>query len=350
MLELKKIEKRLADFVVKDINLAVKPDEYLVILGPTGTGKTVLLELIAGLLQADKGSIYFAGEEISDYQPENRKVGMVYQDYMLFPHLNVRENIAFGLKVQALEQAEIKSKVDEIVELFSIEDLLKRDVTTLSGGEQQRVALARALITSPEILLLDEPLSALDPATREDFQDELKRIHQKLKTTTLHVTHDFEEAVDLADRIAVMKDGRIVQVGTPAEIFQQPASHFVAEFIGTKNIFSAEKKAAADNYLQIEAEAGELKLAVEEDCEGEFKLSIRSEDIILSRDEPNLEADNSFRGKIVEIKDRIAYLELIIDIGIEISVELTRQVFRDLELAEADQLYLSFPASAVTIY
>jgi molybdopterin-binding protein len=350
MLKIRNLKKRLADFIVEDISFDVKNGEYLVILGPTGTGKTVLLELISGFIKPDQGRIYFGEQEITDYSPEDRKVGMVYQDYMLFPHLDVRKNIGFGLKVKGLPSKKIKKKVAEIVELFSIEHLLNRDVTTLSGGEKQRVALARALITSPEILILDEPLSALDPATKESFQDELKKIHKQLKTTTLHVTHDFVEAIAMADRIAVMNNGQIVQIGTADEIFQKPASSFVANFIGSKNIFSAELTAEDDDYVQIEAENGPIKIAVVGSPEGKINLAVRPEDIILSKEAFFSTARNCFKGKIKDIKDKLTYLEIIVDIGVEISVHITRQSYREFELTRGKEVYLTFKASTVHIY
>ena len=240
MLKLENIKKEYDDFKVENINLEIDSGEYFVILGPTGTGKTIILEIIAGLIKEDKGNIFFKDKNITDYSPEERKVGMVYQDYMLFPHLNVKNNIIFGLKTSnKYSENEIENKLEEMLNLFGIENLLSRDVNTLSGGEKQRVALARALITSPDVLLLDEPLSAVDPATGENLINELKKIHKKLGTTTLHVTHDFVEALALADRIAVMNNGQIEQKGETDEIFQKPASNFVAEFVGVKNIYEA---------------------------------------------------------------------------------------------------------------
>ena len=349
MLKLENIKKEYNDFKVEDINLEIDSGEYFVVLGPTGTGKTIILEIIAGLIKEDRGSIFFKDKNITDYLPENRNVGMVYQDYMLFPHLNVKDNIIFGLKTSNNYSGnEIKNKLQEMLDLFGIEDLLYRDVNTLSGGEKQRVALARALITSPEVLLLDEPLSALDPGTGEDLIAELKKIHNKLGTTTLHVTHDFVEALALADRIAIMNNGRIEQKGGADEVFQKPASNFVAKFVGIKNIFKA--RSNGKNKALINGKERTLEISVIDDFKEEANLTVRPEDIIISTESFSSSARNSFKGTIKKIKDRLNYLEVVVDIGVDFRVHITRQSLKEFNLKNGKEVYLTFKASAVHIY
>lgn len=238
MLKIQHLHKKLGDFKLTDINLEIAKGEYFVILGPTGTGKSIVLETLAGLYKPDEGKIYFDEVDLTNEYPENREIGFVYQDYVLFPHLSVKNNIIFGLKQKKIPKDEIQQKLDDILSMFKINHLINRKPLTLSGGEQQRVAIARALITSPKILLMDEPLSSLDPKTKEEFIYMLKSIHDKRKNTVIHVTHDFNEALALADKIAVMNKGAVVQVGTPEEIFKRPNCDFVANFTGLKKRFN----------------------------------------------------------------------------------------------------------------
>ncbi|RKX99958.1 MAG: ABC transporter ATP-binding protein, partial [Spirochaetes bacterium] len=209
----KKLQKAYPEFFM-DISLEVKKGELLTLLGPSGCGKTTTLNLIAGFLNPDTGQIILNGEDITNLPPHKRKIGIVFQDYALFPHMNVYKNIAFGLKMSGIDEKRIRKRVEELLRLTKLESYEKRSVTTLSGGEQQRVALARALAPNPELLLLDEPLSALDAKLRKELRGEVRRIIKEIDLTTIYVTHDQEEAMALSDRIAVMKDGKIEQTGT----------------------------------------------------------------------------------------------------------------------------------------
>ncbi|MGM0502765.1 MAG: tungstate ABC transporter ATP-binding protein WtpC [Bacillota bacterium] len=346
MIKLENINCNLGDFQIRDVDLKIKEEEYFIILGPTGTGKSILLELIAGLQVPEQGDIWFGEQRITDLPPEKRKIAMVYQDYMLFPHLNVRENIIFGLKVRKIKVD--REELEQIVSLLGISHLLARSVETLSGGEKQRVALARALITAPRILLLDEPLSALDPNTTERLQQDLKKIHAELGTTTLHVTHDFDEALALADRVGIMNQGELVQVGVTEDVFKQPKTDFVANFVGAKNIFQGliiEEE--QDKFVQLK---DDLNLAVVTEQQGEVSIVIRPEDIIMSNQALNSSARNTYQGQIIAIQKRLSLVEVRINIGIELSVYITHHSLKELEIKVGKELYIAFKASAIHVY
>ena len=237
LIDLKNITKTYDDTdVLKDINLYIRDGEFLTLLGPSGCGKTTMLRLIAGFTLPDNGQILVDGKDISGVPPYRRQVNTVFQKYALFPHLNVFDNIAFGLKIQKLPKDEIESRVNEMMELVNLAGYGSRYIDQLSGGQQQRVAIARALVNRPRVLLLDEPLGALDLKLRKGMQIELKRMQQKLGITFIYVTHDQEEALTMSDTIVVMNEGVIQQIGTPADIYNEPKNVFVAKFIGESNI------------------------------------------------------------------------------------------------------------------
>ena len=243
-------EKKLIEFrnivksfdgqvVLKGINLDIYENEFVTLLGPSGCGKTTLLRILGGFLNTDEGSVMFDGEEISQKPPYERELNTVFQKYALFPHLSVYENIAFGLKIKKVSKDVIEQKVMKMLKLIGLEGYENKNTTLLSGGQQQRVAIARALVNEPKVLLLDEPLAALDLKLRKEMQYELKRIQQEVGITFIFVTHDQEEALTMSDKIVVMKNGEIQQVGTPEEIYNEPANCYVANFIGESNIISA---------------------------------------------------------------------------------------------------------------
>ncbi|MBR5183078.1 MAG: ABC transporter ATP-binding protein, partial [Bacteroidales bacterium] len=239
IIELNNISKSFGDKVIlDDVSIRVKKGEFVTLLGPSGCGKTTLLRLLAGFGQADKGEIRINGNDYTDVPPHLRPVNTVFQKYALFPHLDVYENIAFGLKLQKVPENEIDKIVRKVLKMVSMNDYEDRDVESLSGGQQQRVAIARAIANQPTVLLLDEPLAALDLKMRKDMQIELKEMHKKLGITFIYVTHDQEEALTLSDTIIVMNEGKIQQIGTPTDIYNEPQNSFVADFIGESNILN----------------------------------------------------------------------------------------------------------------
>ena len=237
LIELKGISKSYdGEKVIDSMNLYIRDGEFITLLGPSGCGKTTTLRIIGGFEWADEGELYFDGAEISDVPAYKRNINTVFQKYALFPHLNVYENIAFPLRLKKLKEDEIKARVTEMLSMVALAGFENKSVSTLSGGQQQRVAIARALISHPKVLLLDEPLGALDLKLRKDMQNELKTIQQAIGITFIYVTHDQEEALSMSDTIVVMADGEIQQIGTPTDIYNEPKNAFVADFIGESNI------------------------------------------------------------------------------------------------------------------
>ena len=348
MIEIKKLTVSLGDFLLDGVDLKVEKGEYFIVLGPTGAGKTVLLEAIAGLHPVRSGEIWLDGREVTKLEPEKRGIGFVYQDYVLFPHLSVKDNLLFGLKQTKRSKEEMGRVMEWLAELLGITPLLERSPDTLSGGERQKVALARALSTSPEVLLLDEPLSALDPQHREGVQQELRQIHQRLKQTVIHVTHDFEEAIALGDRIAVLGAGRILQIGTPDEIFRQPNSEFVARFAMTRNIFTGEVRDGDHGQAIIAIEGTEFEVVTE--LRGRLHASLRPEDILISKEPLISSARNSLKGTITDIADRGATRYLTVSTPLDFVCLVTRRSFEELGLTEGEEVYVTFKASAIHIF
>ena len=267
-----------SNHVVKDLNLVVEEGEFLTLLGSSGCGKTTTLRMIAGFEEPTSGSIKVEGEAIEEKEPFERNVNTVFQSYALFPHKTIYDNIAYGLKMKKVPKDEIKKRVHEMMELVQLEGFEKRYPSQLSGGQKQRVAIARALINRPRVLLLDEPLGALDLKLRKQMQLELKRLQKKLNITFIYVTHDQEEALTMSDRIAIMNAGVLDQVATPTEIYEHPATKFVATFIGETNIFDGSIRSINGESLSIQIENGDVKASGSEFAAGEFiNVSVRPE-------------------------------------------------------------------------
>jgi len=243
---------------VNDISLTIESGELFFLLGPSGCGKSTLLRVIAGFYKPDTGRLLFGEREMNNVPPHQRNTGMVFQNYALWPHMTVAENIEYGLRLRKLSNSTREEKIASVLEMVQMTEYRDRPVNTLSGGQQQRIALARALVIEPSVLLLDEPLSNLDAALRQNLRDEIKNIHSRTKITTIYVTHDQVEAISMADRIAIMNDGVFVQVGTPREIYQQPANPFVASFVGETNFISGNIKENVDGNVTIDTPIGVL--------------------------------------------------------------------------------------------
>jgi molybdopterin-binding protein len=348
LIDIKSLHVDLGEFVLRDVDLTIEEGEYFIILGPTGAGKTVLLESIAGLYPIKSGGIWLRGKEVTKLEPEKRGISIVYQDHVLFPHLSVKENIVFGSKLRKTSEQKISKMLDWIVELLGIPHLLHRQPATLSGGEKQKVALARALSTRPQLLLLDEPLSALDPETRENVQYELRRLHKILHITTVHVTHDFEEAIGLGSRIAVIGEGHIKQVGTPEQIFRQPNSEFVARFAMTRNIFYG--KTAHNMHGDTVFMVDGTSFIVAGDAEGECHGTIRPEDILLSLEPIQSSARNCFPGTITSVIDKGSTLYVTVTLPPDISCLVTHHSYEEMGLAEGKRVYVTFKASAIHLF
>jgi len=347
MLSVRNLSKKWAEFSLKNINLDVRDREYFVVLGPTGSGKTLLLELIAGFHRPDKGEIWMDGQNLTDLPPEKRTVGFVFQDYSLFPHLTVEENIGFGLRLRKIPRSEARKKIQQIMRALNISGLAKRYPKTLSGGERQKTALARALVLKPRVLLMDEPLSAVDALARERLRDELKIIHNEFGATTIHVTHDHEEAILLGDRIGVMNNGQIIQVGDPNEIFRRPKSEFIASFMGVENIFRGKSKVKG-GVARIDIGNGVEVEAVSEKT-GEVKACVRPEEIIVSKRPVRSSGRNVLKGRISEISNRGPTVWLRIDVGREFTAVITKKSFMDMNLKVGTGVYLAFKASSVHV-
>ncbi len=256
-LRIRNVFKFFGDFrAVNDVSLDIQNGEFLTLLGPSGSGKTTLLMMVAGFLDISKGNIALDGSSIADVPAEKRNFGMVFQGYALFPHMTVRDNVGYALSVRKRPADEIRARVDEMLELVQLRDFADRKPGQLSGGQQQRVALARALCFSPPVLLLDEPLGALDKKLRVEVQEQLKDIHRRVGTTFIYVTHDQEEALSMSDRIVIMRDGAVEQVGTPKELYERPVNEFTASFLGKSNFIHKHGKTFALRPEKIDLRAG----------------------------------------------------------------------------------------------
>ena len=293
--------------ILKSINLYIRDGEFITFLGPSGCGKTTTLRIIAGFLEPDSGDVIFDDKRINGVPPHKREVNTIFQRYALFPHLNVAENIAFGLKLKKMPKDKIDKKVDEMLALVNLKGFGNRNINSLSGGQQQRVAIARALAVDPKVLLLDEPLGALDLKLRKDMQNELKKIQQSLGITFIYVTHDQEEALSMSDTIVVMDSGKIQQIGTPTDIYNEPKNAFVADFIGESNIVDGIMK--NDKVVEFSGHVF--------DClDGGFGKN-EAVDVVVRPEDVDVVpvSEGMLTGKVTSVTFKGVHYEIIVDIG-----------------------------------
>ena len=331
--------------VVKNVSLNIEKGSLFTFLGPSGCGKTTILRAIAGFLKIGEGKIYLGEKDITNIPPEKRGVGMVFQNYALFPHMTVYENIAYGLEIQKLAKKEIRKKVDEYLDLVKLHGYGNRKISQLSGGEQQRVALARSLVTEPKILLLDEPLCNLDAKLRIKMRNDIKLLQQKLGITTIFVTHDQEEALTISHKIAIFNSGKCVQVGTPNEIYSSPVNSFVANFIGDTNLF---KINTSDSSLKNIYLNNEFNLEIEKNFSNESFVSIRPEHIKI-RTNPLLKI-NEFKGIIENVQFNGNMIKYIVSLGgHKITITTINSLVKYNGFSISQEVYIEIPKNAIKL-
>jgi ABC-type Fe3+/spermidine/putrescine transport system ATPase subunit len=347
MLRLININRRLGDFALADINLEVSDGQYYVLLGRSGSGKTQLLELIAGLEHPDSGTIILDGADITRLRIQNRKVGIVFQDYAVFPHMTVFGNIAYPLKARKENKKSIEQMVEKAANAMNISHILWRGTEKLSGGELQRVALARTLITSPRLLLLDEPLSSLDTSLKDDLKRLLRNLN-KAGQTIVHVTHDYGDAISLARRVGVIHNGKIIQEGCVDEVFKNPVNRFVARYAGIRNFFRVDIIREDGSFYGVTDHKVRFKLnGVSPGADN--LLLVKSESIMLTNEIPVDRALNAIKGKVTEIIPSEFGMEVTIDAGEPFYVNTSASDMDKLKLAEQKEVWLSFPSNAIVV-
>ncbi len=342
MIEVKNISKEYKGFAIRNISFTANKGDYIVLLGKSGAGKSLILEIIAGLITPDSGEVWLNNKDITREKIQRRNIGMVFQDNTVFPHLTVKNNIAFPLKSRKTKTKTIEKRVYQLAEKTGIEHLLDRWPETLSGGELQRVALARTLSFKPVCLLLDEPLASLDVQLRDGIRSLLREINSE-GTTVIHVTHDFEEAIALADKVGIIQNGSIVQFGLPKEVFHKPKSKFIANFTGIKNFYNAVIK-STDTILLENKIAFKHTLKHEQ---GSGFAMFKSESIVVSKTKFDSSISNNFQGVVIEMIPRTRGMEVIIDIGIKVSALITQKSSDKYNLSKKSTVWIGIKATSV---
>jgi putrescine transport system ATP-binding protein len=355
LIEFKNVTKNFGSFTAIDNqSINIYEREFFSILGPSGCGKTTMMRMLGGFEIPTEGDILLDGQSITNIPPHKRPVNMMFQSYALFPHMNVEKNIAFGLKQEGMPKDQINDRVEEMINLVQLQQFAKRKPSQLSGGQRQRVALARSLAKKPKLLLLDEPLGALDKKLREETQFELMNIQESLGMTFVIVTHDQEEAMTVSSRIAVMDHGKIIQVESPADIYEKPNSRYIADFLGDVNIFEGKVASANDDAIQLEWAEGQEKLQMEASQPAKIGdsnwLAVRPEKISISKEKP-IDADNILKGKIWDIgyTGNISVYHVQLPNGMTIKAqEVNRRRLANRELTWEDDVWISWRKTAGT--
>lgn len=352
MIRLDNLEVRVGDFELSDINLEVPTGGYGLIIGPTGSGKTTLLEAVAGNVRLRNGRVILHHEDVTQLPPERRGLGFVYQQYHLFPHLSVRENIGYGLGGGSRNGNGAVERIEDLASLLGLTPLLDRSVRGLSGGEQQRIALARALAPRPSILLLDEPFASIDPATRQVLRRELRDLHEREGITTLQVTHDFDEALRLGDIVAVLAEGRIAQSGTPEQVFRYPNSAFVARFVGSGNVIAGVVEhtgTGSGPTFRARFRAQHLTLDVVAEREGPLHAVIRPEDLVLSLTPHPDSARNHLEASVTRL-ERLGPVTMVhLDVGRPLIASVTTASADEMGLQPGLRAIVAIKATAILL-
>jgi molybdate/tungstate transport system ATP-binding protein len=347
VIELRNLSVKAGKFNLKDISLHIEDGQYCILVGPSGSGKTVLLETISGIRRPQQGDVLVDGQSINLVAPEKRQFSLVYQDCVLFPHLSVLDNIAFGLKVRNQPAHRIAAEVQSMAELLNIQPLLQRQTMTLSGGERNKIALARSLILKPRLLLLDEPLSALDPQSRELLQAELASINRRTGVSVIHVTHEFKEAMALGQQVAVMHQGRIAQCGSASEVFRHPASEYVARFVQMRNIFHGQIIDSGQNKV---FRSGQIEFAVPGKSRNASLSGIHPDAISISVKQPIEPGCCSLAGITGAVVDQGSSLLVEVNTPLRFQVLISRRELESLNLTGEQNVFLSFKPEDVQLF
>lgn len=352
LLSVRQLSVQLGDFSLEKVSFGVAEGSYCCLLGASGAGKSVLLETIIGAVPPKEGQVFLRGRDVTFLPPEERRLGIVYQDYMLFPHLNMYKNIAFGLRKTKLSKNQIRAKVEHLAAKLRIDHLLDRDVQTLSGGEQQRAALARALITGPEILLLDEAFSALDVATREEMRCMLRNLVRDLGITVLHVTHDMEDVWALASHVAVIHQGKLLQEGTPEDVFRRPRPGYVATLVGARNLFTLPSVSSSSELGEFQVDGISFYSTCAVPPGAKATLSVRPEDIMVAKEKVAASTMNQIPLKIHKVESRgpLVWITGTTPEGsLQLHAMVTLSGFESLECHQGDLCVFLFKAASLEV-